>query len=149
MTLASPIQQSIDSPGSVTRPVEQLRRMDLLLLALFCLLLFGYSMFSGRPLSLHEGRLPELSREMMRSHDWLIPRSGGRPWLERPPLPHWMTITVSAVFGQKCDSVWVVRLPAALAGTLVVLLTAWIAARWHGRGSSAVCRLLALVWQDC
>jgi len=90
-------------------------------------------MFSGRPLSLHEGRLPQLSREMMQSHDWIIPRSGGRPWLERPPLPQWTTIAISAILRQHCDSVWVVRLPAALAGTLVVLLTAWIAARWYGR----------------
>jgi 4-amino-4-deoxy-L-arabinose transferase-like glycosyltransferase len=110
-----------------------LRRSHLLLLAGFCLALFGYSAFSGRPLSLHEARLPELSREMMRAGgDWLIPRSGGRAWLERPPLPHWVTVAVSAATGQHADRVWVVRLPAALAGTLVVLLTAWIAARWFG-----------------
>src|SRR5258705_1880207 len=90
-------------------------------------------MFSGRPLSLHEGRLPELSREMMQSHDWIIPRSGGRPWLERPPLPHWITIATSAILGQRCDRVWVVRLPAVLMGTITVLLTAWIAARLFGR----------------
>jgi len=137
MTLASsPLQPSLD-PLALTAPVpstpSRLYRLDLLLLALFCLLLFGYSMFSGRPLSLHEGRLPELSRQMMQSHDFIIPRSGGRPWLERPPLPHWTTIAISTILGQHADSVWVVRLPAALCGLLVVLLTASIAARWYGR----------------
>jgi 4-amino-4-deoxy-L-arabinose transferase-like glycosyltransferase len=103
------------------------------MLGLFCLMLFGYAMFSGRSLSLHEARLPELSREMMRDGNWLIPRSGGRPWLERPPLPHWVTISISMILRQSCDSVWVVRLPAVLAGCLTVLLTASMAARWFGR----------------
>src|SRR5258708_21920496 len=88
----------------------RLRGADYFLLAAFCLLLFGYSMVSGRPLSLHEARLPQTSREMMANHDYLVPRSGGRPWLERPPLPHWITIATSAILGQRCDPVWVVRL---------------------------------------
>src|SRR6266550_3951258 len=132
MSIATPM---IDAGGRAveTEQKEALRSIDLGWLGLLCILLFGYSMVSGRPLSLHEARLPELSREMMRSGDWLIPRSGGRPWLERPPLPHWVTIAVSAMLGQRSDQVWVVRLPAALAGMLVVLLTAWVAARWFGR----------------
>ncbi len=100
---------------------------------MFCLLLFGYSGLSGRPLSLHEARLPECSREMYWNGDWVIPRSGGRPWLERPPLPHWVTVGTSVALGQKCDSVWVVRLPAAVMGGVSVLLVAWMAGRWFGR----------------
>ncbi len=110
-----------------------LRLRDYLLLAAFSLFLFGFSMFSGAPLSLHSARLPECSREMMSNHDWFIPRSGGRPWLERPPLPHWITIATSALLGQHCDSVWVVRLPAALAGMSITLITAWIAGVLLGR----------------
>lgn len=121
-------ERSSDTPLTSAPP-----RRDFILLSLFCLALFGYSMFSGRPLSLHEARLPEVSREMLRNGDWLIPQSGGRPWLERPPLPHWITVAVSAVLGQHCDSVWVVRLPAALAGLVTVLLTAWIAGRLFDR----------------
>jgi 4-amino-4-deoxy-L-arabinose transferase-like glycosyltransferase len=90
-------------------------------------------MISGRPLSLHEARLPEVSREMMQHGDWLIPRSGGRPWLERPPLPHWITIGVSTLLGMHCDTVWVVRLPAAVAGALTVVLAAWIGGKLFGR----------------
>jgi 4-amino-4-deoxy-L-arabinose transferase-like glycosyltransferase len=112
---------------------ERLRAKDYFVLGAFCLILFGYAMFSGTPLSLHSARLPECAREMMADHDWLIPRSGGRPWLERPPLPHWITIAVSALFRQQCDRVWVVRLPAALMGVAVVLMTAWTAGVGLGR----------------
>ena len=114
--------------------MSKTRPADYAILIAFCAILFGFNLFSGRPLSLHEARLPETSREMMARGDYIIPRSGGRPWLERPPLPHWLTIAASKVLGQHCDSVWVVRLPAALAGMGTVLLTAWVAARWFGRG---------------
>src|SRR5258706_15924419 len=126
-TLHSPLH----APPAIAS--ARLRRSDHLLLIAYCLLLFGYSMISGRPLSLHEARLPQTSREMMANHDYLIPRSGGRPWLERPPLPHWITIATSAALGQHSDKAWVVRLPPVMMGTITVLLTAWIAARFFGR----------------
>jgi 4-amino-4-deoxy-L-arabinose transferase-like glycosyltransferase len=122
---------------------SRLRTTDYLLLAAFCLLLFGYAMFGGSPLSLHSARLPECAREMMANHDWLIPRSGGRPWLERPPLPHWITIAISAIFAQRCDQVWVVRLPATLMGLCIILTTAWSAGVLFGR-RIALCSAYAL-----
>ncbi|MDB5321406.1 MAG: hypothetical protein JWN40_3037 [Phycisphaerales bacterium] len=129
----------IDQSGAST---DVIRRSDFVGLALFCTLLFGYSMFSGRPLSLHEARLPECAREMALNGDWLIPRSGGRPWLERPPLPHWAMITVNSMIGQRCDQVWAVRLPASLAGMLAILVTAWISGRFYGRWTGISAGLL-------
>jgi 4-amino-4-deoxy-L-arabinose transferase-like glycosyltransferase len=114
--------------------MSRLLGRDFLILAAFCLLLFGFEMFSGRPLSLHEARLPELSREMFQHHNWLFPQSGGRPWLERPPLPQWIEVATSFLLGQHCDKVWVVRLPAALMGLATVLMTAWAAGVFFGRG---------------
>ena len=111
-----------------------LRVWDYLVVGLVCVILFGWACVSGRPLTLHEARLPELSREMMRSGDWVVPRSGGRPWLERPPLPQWIEMGVSAVLGRRCDAVWVVRIPSVLCGLVTVLLTVWIAGRRFGRG---------------
>ncbi len=131
MTLSEPRHNL--AQNSNANQGASLFRLDFLGLGIFCLALFGYSMFSGRPLSLHEARLPEVSREMMRGGNGLIPMSGGRPWLERPPLPHWVTVSVSAVLGQHCDCVWVVRLPAVLAGMSTVLLTAWIGGRLFSR----------------
>ncbi len=106
------------------------------LLAAFCLLLFGYSGFSGRPLTMHEARLPQTAREMAgRSdwRDWVVPTSGGRPWPERPPGPHWVVVAaMSAV--RQFDAAWVPRLCSAFVGTLAVLLTAWTVSRLLGRG---------------
>lgn len=115
---------------------EQLSRLthrDFALLTAFCLILFGYYMFCGRPLSLHEARLPQTSREMMMTRSWLFPQSGGRPWLERPPVPHWILIAASVALGQHCDKEWIVRLPSVLMGLSVVLMTAWMASVWFGR----------------
>lgn len=131
----NPLTEELPQPASLSlqRPARLLRR-DFLLLAAFCLLLFGFEMFSGRPLSLHEARLPELSREMFLHHNWLFPQSGGRPWLERPPLPQWIEVGTSLILGRRCDAVWVVRLPSVLMGMSIVLMTAWAAGVWFGRG---------------
>jgi 4-amino-4-deoxy-L-arabinose transferase-like glycosyltransferase len=131
-----PIPEVLPAPSVTATPTATLPRLrywDYLLLTAFCLLLFGFYMFCGRPLSLHEARLPETSREMLANHNWIFPQSGGRPWLERPPFPHWIEIGVSLLSGQKCDTEWVVRLPSVLMGTFVVLLTAWMASLWFGR----------------
>jgi 4-amino-4-deoxy-L-arabinose transferase-like glycosyltransferase len=113
-------------------PSDAPRRFDYWIVGLFALLLFGYAAFSGRPLTMHEARLPETSREMLATHHWLLPTSGPRPWLERPPLPHWVVATAMAITG-RVDQVWVVRLPSAAMGAATVLLTMWIAGQCFGR----------------
>ena len=108
------------------------RKTDYLLVGLVALLAFGTVAFSGRPLTMHEARLPQTGREMLATHGWLLPTSGGRPWLERPPLPHWVVAAAMAIAG-RVDSVPVVRLPSAVMGTVAVLLTVWMAGRCFGR----------------
>ena len=98
------------------QPGEALRRTDYLLLASFCLLFFGFSLVGGRPLSMHEGVLPQTAREMLSDHDWVVPKNGGRPWLESPPLPQWITVGIASVIG-RCDEVWIVRIGPALMGS--------------------------------
>jgi 4-amino-4-deoxy-L-arabinose transferase-like glycosyltransferase len=115
---------------------------DYLLLAGFCAVLFGYVAISGRPLTLHEARLPETSREMLARGDWLVPMDGDRPWLERPPFPHWCMMVVADAIRQRCDNEWSVRIPPALAGLLIVIMSAQIAARWFGRGIGVIAGLL-------
>src|SRR5580692_10713176 len=90
-------------------------RADYFLVGLFTFILFGYAGISGRPLTMHEARLPQTSREMKAAGELLLPHSGIRPWLERPPLPHWIVIASMEIF-QRDDSVWVVRLPSAIMG---------------------------------
>jgi len=105
---------------------------DYALLTLLALLLFGYCLFSGKALTMHEARLPECAREMMASGEWLLPHSGERPWLERPPFPHWVELITGHIFGHL-DKVWIVRLPSALMGLLTLLLVASVATRLFGR----------------
>lgn len=106
-----------------------------ILLAIYCSLLFGYSMIGGRPLTMHEARLPQTTREMTASddwQDWIVPKSGGRPWVERPPLPHWIVAAITAPLGGQ-NEVWKVRLPSALAGLFCTLLLASMTTRLFGR----------------
>ncbi len=110
----------------------RLGRRDYLLLAVFCLVLFGISMVSGRPLSVHESVLPQSAREMLADGDWVVPKKGGAPWLESPPLPQWITVSLASLFG-RCDELWIVRLGPTLMGTAIVLMVAWMASYWFGR----------------
>jgi 4-amino-4-deoxy-L-arabinose transferase-like glycosyltransferase len=111
---------------------EKMRGSDYLLLLVLCAALYGWSAISGRPLTMHEARLPELAREMLQTGQWLLPQSGGRPWLERPPLPHWFIAGSDAIFG-RTDREWIVRFPSAVMGACIVLLVAWMAGRHFGR----------------
>jgi 4-amino-4-deoxy-L-arabinose transferase-like glycosyltransferase len=106
-------------------------RRDSLFLLAYCLLLFGVGVYGGRPLTMHESVLAQSSREMLASGDWLVPTSGGRPWLERPPLPQWITAGFIALFG-NAESEAVVRLGPMLAGTWAVLVAAWLAQFIYG-----------------
>jgi len=111
---------------------RSLSAKDFGILALLGLLLFGYGTISGKPLTMHEGRLPQCAREMLANGNWLVPESGGIPWLEFPPFPHWVEILTGHVLG-RLDAVWIARIPPALMGILTLLIVAWTAARLFGR----------------
>ena len=114
------------------QPLLPPRWIDYLLVGVFSFILFGYCGFSGRPLTMHEARLPETAREMKAAGEWLLPHSGIRPWLERPPLPHWIVIGAMTLLGAD-NQVWIVRLPSACMGLATVLLTVWMAGKLFGR----------------
>ncbi|MDP9173929.1 MAG: glycosyltransferase family 39 protein [Planctomycetota bacterium] len=144
LSYSSPTAEGADRASwwlELIRP-GRLRGQYYLLLTAFCAAVFGYVAISGRPLTLHEARLPQCSREMMASGSWLIPTSGGRPWLERPPLPHWIMISVAKLIGQHCDNEWSVRIPPALCGLLVAMMVAAIAARWFGNNMGLAAGLI-------
>ena len=71
-----------------------LRRGDYLLLAAFCLGLFCFALAFDRSFSTHETIHCVNVREMIADGDWVIPHFGDRPWLERPPLPFWITVPI-------------------------------------------------------
>ena len=62
--------------------------------------------------------------DTVRAGHWLVGEIQGRPRLEKPPLPRWITAGLMTLTGRR-DEV-IVRLPDALAGLgLVALVLAW------------------------
>jgi len=120
-------------PSYSSHPPHCLGWRSVLLLTVWCALLFGYISISGRPMTMHEARLPQTAREMILHHQWIFPHSGDRPWLERPPAPHWIMIGFAALLGGPLDAEWSARIPPAVMGWLILLMTAYLAARWFGR----------------
>ncbi|ENW80609.1 hypothetical protein F909_01895 [Acinetobacter sp. ANC 3929] len=72
-----------------------------------------------RPLSVpDEGRYGDISRAMLESGDWLIPRINGLPFMHKPPLLHWLSTAFMEVFGLHT---WVLRLVPTLAGSMMLV----------------------------
>jgi len=109
-----------------------LRGKDFLILALFSLLFSGSSLVFVHILSTHETAHCENVREMFATGEWLIPQYGGRPWLERPPVPHWLTAAGVAVYGHS-DPERSYRIGSILFSTLALLVFGWAVASCLGR----------------
>jgi 4-amino-4-deoxy-L-arabinose transferase-like glycosyltransferase len=117
------------------------------LLCVFCLVLFGYPVLTHPVMTGHMCVLPQNAREMAIDHDWLIPKAGGQPWLERPPLVDWIIVAIDWVCG-RTDSDQVARIGPALAATAVVVLVGWMAAVWYGRTIGLLAgMILATMWE--
>ena len=86
---------------------------------------------SGR-LSYHEAFVAQGAREMLDSGSWAYPTIGGRPWLEKPPLPWWLVAAAGRIAGGVDEAV--ARFPSAIAAALLVLGVAVLAARHYGPG---------------
>ena len=94
--------------------VEPVERRDYLYVGLFTAFLYAVVLAAGGPLTMHEGVLSQTTKAMLSNHDWLAPRYGDAPWLERPPLPQWISCALCTVIGHG-DREWNVRVGPALA----------------------------------
>jgi 4-amino-4-deoxy-L-arabinose transferase-like glycosyltransferase len=80
----------------------------------------------------------QVAREMLASHDFLIPTIDAKPWLEKPPLLYWLLAGAFAILG------W--GFPAAvLLNTLLTAATALVIARHVRRSASSRAALIAAV----
>jgi hypothetical protein len=86
---------------------------------------------SGR-LTYHEAFVAQGAREMLAGGDGLVPTIGGRPWLEKPPLAHWLVATAGWAAGRVDEGV--ARLPSAVAAAALALGVATLASRRFGPG---------------
>lgn len=91
--------------------------------AVLLLIVTGALLFwdlGGRPLyAPDEPRYAEIGREMVATGDWLVPRLGGVPYLDKPPLLYWLEAGGMVLLGQN---EWGVRLLPAVVSWLGVLL---------------------------
>lgn len=127
------------APASRRAPAALL--LAALLAACACVLLAG---LSEPPVHREaEVRVETVTRNMLASGDWLVPRlDGGAARLQKPPLYYWLACAASVVLG---PGRFALRLPAALA-SLSLLLLAFACGRRLG---SARVGLLAAACLAC
>jgi 4-amino-4-deoxy-L-arabinose transferase len=82
-------------------------------LVIFVLFFLSYILPLGmRPMVMpDETRYAEISREMLTTGDWIVPKLDGLRYFEKPVLGHWLNATSQYLFGQNA---FAVRLPSAL-----------------------------------
>ncbi len=76
-----------------------------------------------------EAHYAQLTREMMRTHQWMVPLLDGAPFIDKPVLFHWLQAAFVTLLG---PSEFAFRLPSALAAVGLIATTRWIGARLFG-----------------
>jgi 4-amino-4-deoxy-L-arabinose transferase-like glycosyltransferase len=87
---------------------------------LLCLLLF-FTGVGGRALwDIDEGMHAAMSKEMVVTGDWVVPRLNGEVFRDKPPMYPWLVAVSLAVFG---FNEFAARLPSGLLALALVLMT--------------------------
>lgn len=86
-----------------------------------------------------EAHYAELTREMLRARQWLVPTLEGVPFIDKPVLYHWLQMGAEWLFG---ETEFALRLPSALAAVALIGIVAWIGRALSGRPAGAVAALL-------
>jgi len=107
-----------------------------ILLATFVVGAFSifFRLGEAKSLGSHEGYAIVPAREMLLSGDYVVPRFGGMPRLQKPPLIYWSILAAANVTGTL--DITTARLPAAFAGLLLGGLICGWAYRWYGRAAA-------------
>lgn len=69
-----------------------------------------------------EAHYAQLTREMLREGNWMMPLLDGLPYIDKPVLFHWLQGLAIAVLGETETAM---RLPSALAGIALFWMTRW------------------------
>jgi 4-amino-4-deoxy-L-arabinose transferase-like glycosyltransferase len=97
----------------------------LLLAAIFVAVQIG-SLFTPPLLDDADASHAQAAQHMVESGDWVTLKVNGIRYLEKPPLPYWLTAGLFRIFGENA---FAARLPNAFA----ILGIAWLAWLWAGR----------------
>jgi len=91
-----------------------------------------------------EPDIAEVAQTMFLSGDWVAPRRMGIIWVDYPPMVYWAGATASHLFGAM--TAFSLRLPSALAGIGLALLTCLVASRWFDPRTGLWSGLLLLIF---
>lgn len=104
--------------------------------------LLGAFLGGTNTLSQHEVLRSEPAREMLHTGDWIIPRFGGEPAVQKPPVINWAIAGSMALFRTQAE--WACRLPIVVSTLLMAWIIAGLTARWHGRRAGLCAGLVTL-----
>ena len=73
-----------------------------------------------------EAHYAQLTREMLRAGNWMVPLLDGTPYIDKPILFHWLQGISITLLG---ETEFALRLPSALAAIAVIATTWWLGAQ--------------------
>lgn len=113
-------QQSVSAADSASS-VRSHSRFDLILVIVAAIVFFGCIISPPALMDDVDAVHGQMARNMITSHDWVIPHLDGVPYIEKAPLPYWLIAICYLIFGVHD---WVARIPIALAAVLLCFATA-------------------------
>jgi len=125
------MEESLHEPPALPPPPTR-HALFVILIALAALLHIA-TIGSGDLYSQTEGQYAGAAREMVETHQWLMPTNDGAPRLQKPPLLYWLIIVSLKLFGVNAAAA---RLPVALAvvasTALIFLIGEKLTDYWRG-----------------
>jgi 4-amino-4-deoxy-L-arabinose transferase-like glycosyltransferase len=125
------LEETLLEPPAVPPPPT--RHALLVILIALAALLHIVTIGTGDLYSETEGQYAGAAREMVASHQWLLPTNNGIPRLQKPPLLYWLIIASYKVLGVNEAAA---RLPVALAVVatvgLIFLIGEKLSDYWRG-----------------
>ncbi|HEY4272472.1 MAG TPA: glycosyltransferase family 39 protein [Candidatus Udaeobacter sp.] len=111
------LEETLLEPPAIPPPPT--RHALLVILIALAALLHVVTIGTGDLYSETEGQYAGAAREMVESHQWLLPTNNGIPRLQKPPLLYWLIIASYKILGINEAAA---RLPAAIAVVATVAL---------------------------
>ena len=109
------------------------------LLILLCLALYLPGIASLPPTDRDEARFTQATRQMLESHDFLLPRFQDEARNKKPAGIYWLQAASVAVFSRAGSAaIWPYRLPSLLGALVAVLLTFRFGVPWVGRETAFI-----------
>src|SRR5881227_1773945 len=130
-TRAFRLEETLMDPPAITPPPTR-HALFIFLIALAALLHITTAGW-GDLYSETDGQYAGAAREMIESHQWLLPTNDGIPRLQKPPLLYWLIIVSFKIFGINEAAA---RLPVSIAVValiaLIFLIGEKLTSYWRG-----------------